>query len=346
MSEETITQSTSETPSTTENTPTTGQEAAPAATTQNTTATPAPAAAAGNPTPVLDAEGKPGAPQWQPNFKFRSYDKEFEIEEMYRGLIKDAESEKKVKALFEKAHGMDFMKPKYQKVREEHETLKSRVDKEYLPLARSIDEVSALYAKGAHTGELEAFFQKLQIPDEVLYKYVARRLDYTALTPEQKAAYDRSVQAQSQTYTLEQQNQMMQEQMATMQVQARTMELSTVLAKPDVRELIEAVDSRLGAGAFQNEVIREGQLAWSSLKKDLTAEEAVTAVVNRIRPIIQAGQSQTTTTAAPGTPAQGIQNPATGRPPVIPSVKGQGTSPVKKVPKSIDDLRKLAASGG
>lgn len=316
-------------------------QAAPAAASEASAPPPAadpaaaPAAAAA---PVIDpATGKPAAPAWQPNFKVKSYDKEFEIDELFRGLIKDAETEKKVKEVFEKAYAIDVMKPKYQKAREENEKLRGSVEKEYQPLAKAVDEISALYAKGAASGELEGFFQKLQIPDEVLFKYVARRLDYTQLTPEQKAAYDRSVQAQSQTYQLEQQNQQLQAEVQTHQVQARTFEMNTVLAKPEVKEIADIVDSRLGPGTFQNEVIREGILAWKTQQKDLSAEEAATAVLNRIRPIVQAQL-----------PPQGAgaQNPAAQRPPVIPTLKGQGTSPVKQMPKSIADLKKIAASMG
>lgn len=307
---------------------------------QAASATPAQGAA------VVPPAGAP-APAWQPNFKFKSYDKEYEIEEMYRGLVKDAESEKKVKSLFEKAYAIDTMKPKYQKAQEEVAKLRGSVEKEYQPLARAVDELSALYAQGAPSGELEAFFKKLQIPDDVIFKYAMRRLDYNQLTPDQRAAYDRNVQAQVSSYQLQQQNQMLMEQVAEAKVQARTGDMNTALAKPEVREVQDIVDSRLGAGTFQREVINAGILAWKTEGKDITAEEAVASVLSRIRPIIQgSGGQQAPGAGTLGAPTQQVQNPAAGRPPVIPSVKGQGTSPVKQMPKSIADLRKIAASMG
>src|SRR5688572_23823320 len=48
--------------------------------------------------------------QYTPNFKFKVLDKEHEIEERFRKLIKDADSEKMIRELHEKSFGIEAIK--------------------------------------------------------------------------------------------------------------------------------------------------------------------------------------------------------------------------------------------
>src|SRR5688500_2643210 len=82
---------------------------------------------AATPAPVAADTAQPAAPAYTPDFKVKIKGKEFEIDEMFRGLIKDADSEKKVKEFFEKAYGIDFVKQDRKALKDEHEGFKSQV---------------------------------------------------------------------------------------------------------------------------------------------------------------------------------------------------------------------------
>lgn len=59
---------------------------------------------------VVSAQ-KPGeTPAFSPNFKLKVMEQEREIPELLRPLIKDAESEKAVRELVEKAYGLEYVK--------------------------------------------------------------------------------------------------------------------------------------------------------------------------------------------------------------------------------------------
>ena len=45
----------------------------------------------------------PPVPTYTPNYKFKAYEKEYELDELYRPLIKDADTEAKIKAAMAEA---------------------------------------------------------------------------------------------------------------------------------------------------------------------------------------------------------------------------------------------------
>jgi hypothetical protein len=272
----------------------------------------------------------PAAPSWAPNFKVKSYDKEYEIDEMFRPLIKDQETEKKVRSIFEKAYGLDEMKPKYQKAREELEGVRPTL-KEFDTLKSSLANISEMYNKG----DLENFFKTIGVPDQVLFSYVQKRLEYNDLTPEKRAEYDRMVSSRNENYSLQSQYQSMEQQVQAMQTQIRGQEMRSVLSQPDVNEVAKQYDSAVGPGAFAQEVMNQGLFVWKTQGKDISAEEAVNLVMQRVKPLLGNVVSQQ---AAPTQQAA----PVVPKPAVIPNISGTSTSPVKQKPKSLDDLRKLA----
>lgn len=281
---------------------------------------------------AIEGGEAPPAPAWTPNFKVKSYDKEFEIDEMFRPLMKDAETEKKVRSVFEKSYGLDEMKPKYQKTREENETLR-KDQKEYHNLQGSLQRLNEMWNSGDH----ENFFKSIGVSDEAILNYAAKRLKYMDLTPEKKAEYDRGVHARNSQYALQDQNQVMSEELQQVKTQVRGQEMRMALSQPDVSEVQKRFDAALGEGAFAKEVINQGLLAWNTQGKDISADEAVSAVLARVKPLLGsvAPQAPTQAGGVPVIPAQ--------KPPTIPNINGTTTSPIKQKPKSIDDIRKIAA---
>ena len=270
----------------------------------------------------------PAAPAWAPNFKVKSYDKEYEIDEMFRPLIKDQETEKKVRSVFEKAYGLDEMKPKYQKAREELEGIRPTL-KEYDTLKNSLSNLSEMYNKG----DLENFFKTIGVPDQVLFSYVQKRLEYNDLTPEKRAEYDRMVASRNENYSLQSRYQGMEQQFQAMQTQIRGQEMRMELSQPGVHEVAQQYDSAVGPGAFAQEVMNQGLFVWKTQGKDISAKEAIDLVMQRVKPLLGNVVSQQTT--------QQQAAPVVPKPAVIPNISGTSTSPVKQKVRSLEDLKKL-----
>jgi hypothetical protein len=100
---------------------------------------------------------------YKPNFKFKALGKEMEIDKFLHDAIKDAESEKKIRELYEKAHGLDYIKPMRDRLQEENQALvqeKQGMDYQLKALSHFVQ-----------TDNMGAFFQALKIPEDKVLKY-------------------------------------------------------------------------------------------------------------------------------------------------------------------------------
>jgi hypothetical protein len=270
-------------------------------------------------------------PAYEPNYKLKVMDQEKEIPEKFRQLMQDAETEKEVREIFEKAYGLEFAKPKHEALQQTF----AKVQSEHNYLLGSIQDLREAYTRG----DLDTFFQKLQIPKERILQYALDKVNYEQLPPDQKQLLDSRRNAEIQAMQLQKQNQTLQQQIQTQTVQARQYALESELAGPELKSMVDSFDQRFGRpGAFRNEVINRGQLAWfqSQGKVDLTPRQAVQEVIRLY------GLDQQQAAAAPVTPPE--SGGARPRVSTIPNVgSGRSASPLKQKPRSIEDLKKLAA---
>jgi hypothetical protein len=274
-----------------------------------------------------DALSKEAA--YQPNFKFKVLDQEQEFDELLRPLIKSKDVEEKIRELYSKGFGIEHIKGERQKFREELETLKPQ----YESLNKGLDQLSNMLGKKDYLG----FFNALKIPEEDILQYALSRVQYKEMPPEQRQQLDAQYQEKQRLEYLEQTNQQLLEMYQNQAVHQRTSELDGYLGKPDIQATASAFDARVGQpGAFRDEVIRRGQYHASISGQDIPVEQAVREVMALIGNATPAPQMQAAAVNPATVAAQ--QNK-----PVIPNIKGRGTSPAKKAISSISDLRKYAA---
>jgi hypothetical protein len=277
----------------------------------------------------------PALPTFTPNWKFKVHDQEHEIPEQFRGIVKDADTEKKVREIFEKAYGLDFVKPKFEKTRQTLETIQT----EHSQLKNSVNQLG-MYLKHK---DFDSFFDGLGVAPENVYQWVHQKLMLREMEPEQRAVYEERQRLLRDNYQLSQQNQLLSQSHSSVAEQARLQELNTTMARPEVKTVAEAFDAKLGKpGAFQQELImraatREHMLRSQGAKAEVTAAEIMNEMLALYGHLGQ--QPQMSQQPAPPQAAPGTQ---TKPPPVIPNVGGKNASPTKRIPKSIAELRKLA----
>lgn len=265
------------------------------------------------------------APVYQPNFKYKVHDQEKEFDEFYRALVKDQDSEKRVREMHEKLFGFDVIKPKYEARTKELETLRQ----EYTPLKEGIQTLRE------HVGarDFDAFFQGLNIPKEWIIEWAAKTLSYENLSPEEKRRYDMEIETRRENSRLRKEAESYKSTAEQAKVQARQVELDTTLQSPEVNRVMQAFDQRAGkVGAFRDRVIREAQAIYFESGRDVSAKEAVESLMQVLGQV--GPQSE---------PAQTVTQQTQPKPPVIPNIKSRGGSPVKKHPRSFEELRQLAA---
>jgi hypothetical protein len=269
------------------------------------------------------------APAFTPNYKFKVMDEEKEIDEFVRGVIKDADTEKKVRELYEKAYGLDYVKPKYEELKKKLPETESK----YTDLYSKVENLVQLRDK-----DFWGFVQQVGLTKEQVAKHVLEEVKRLELPEDQKRMYDEFEQTRRREIELERQLQFEQARSQEMAVQERTFQLDTILNKPEIAAYAKAYDTaQKQTGAFKDLVVERGITAWHTQKKDITPEQAVQEVMARL------GEHYRGSAAASTAQPQVVQASEEKPLPVIPRVSGKAVSPTGKAPRSIDDLKRMAA---
>jgi len=273
---------------------------------------------------------------YTPGTKFKVLDKEHEISKEFHSMMTDAETERKVKELHEKAYGLDIVKPKYIEVRDERNALR----KENGELQGGIQELRDIYQKATSPGgnllHLDKFFKNLQIPEDVILQYAISKVEFSELPPEHKQVIAGRMAAEQRAEELEKSNQSTQSQLQELSAQNLQNAFNQGIANPQVKPLADVFDARAGKpGAFAQEVIMAGKMAWyeSDGKVLLSPEQAIQQVIER--------HSLTVPAAAPKVAPAPQEAPAKKPAATIPNVSGRSASPLPSKPRSVEDLREL-----
>lgn len=281
----------------------------------------------------------PGAtpPAYQANYKYKAFGKERELPEQFRSLIKDEATEKQVKEVFTRADAFDDMKSRVENSSKEFQGL--------LQTHQTLDKDVKRVMNFRNQGDYDNFFAALKISDNDVFNWVQNKLA-AMKDPTQLQQYNQQVQQRADLLQQQESYTNLQQNYNTQAVQARTMQLDMVLSRPDVTSTATAWDSKVGQiGAFRNLVIQEAANHWymSGQKTDLSVEQAVDQVLKKFGKFVETqpqassnGHSPAATAGAPQAPTAPVAPQAK---PVIPNIQGKGATPVKRVPKSLDELR-------
>jgi hypothetical protein len=275
-----------------------------------------------------------GALPYQPNYKYKAYSQEYEMPEWARPLL-TPETEDKLRDLFSRGHGMETFKEVLKKrdeeltgVKTQHEALRT--------------DLQAL-SKFIQNDDFSSFFESLSIPKQKILQWSLQQARLEQLPPEERAVYDREEHERKRSYLLERQNQQLRQQYEQEVDRIRSQELEQVLSTQEVLPVAQQFDSRMGrAGAFREEVIKRGLLHYQMNGIDIPPRQAVQEVLSVLGHSM--GQGTPAPQNAPVNNQQATQfqpNPAQNRPPVIPNVSSRNTSPTRKVPGSLEDLKQI-----
>lgn len=305
--------------------------------TPKTVETPAPAAAAvetpkvETPAPGATATPSGEAAPFTPDFKLKILGKEYEVPEMFRGLVKDEPTQKQVREIFEKAYGLDEAKPKYEQAKTENMQMRESLAQ----VEADIQELKGYYQQG----DFDGFFAKLNVPMEKILHWLQEKANYQEMAPEQRALVDARRAAIAQARQLEQQNQSLASESHQQQVQALGYMLNLTLEKPDVQSFGTKFDTAMGKpGAFKEHVIEYGRMMHAFNGTVVLPDEAVKAVIERFTPFMAAQQPQ----APSVVPVAQAAPPAEAAKKGLPNLQGRASATASKPkPKSLDDLKAL-----
>jgi hypothetical protein len=306
----------------------------PAESTATGTISAAPGTPGASATPAPGAEGAVpviGAPAYTPNYKYKAAGQEKELDKMWHSLIKDADSEKKVKEVFAKVDAFEYAKQR----REQAEQQVQSLTNDY----QQVNSTVQRFNHSVQSNDLSSAFRLAGITKDQVFNWTKQQLQLMDMPPEQRQQHEQAEQIRAHNYDLNEKVQQLQQQYESQAVQARAVQLDVALSRPEVARFAEQWDQNAEQpGAFKVFVIEEAKKAYYDAKQDLSPEQAIQSVMQKFGKFLNVGSP---TMQSP----QAI--PQSGQPrqvPVIPNVQGKAASPIKKVPKSLDELKALAKS--
>jgi hypothetical protein len=278
-------------------------------------------------------------PAYEPNYKYKAFGKERELDPMFRDLIKDPESEKKVKEVFTRADAFDDMKSQKEAVSSEYQ----RLNQQHAALDKDVRRV----ANFINNGDVGNTLAALRISDDAVLNYLRQKAEVANLSPFQQQAFQQAQMQRMQEFDQQEQMKQLQENYANERRETRVMQLDYTLDSPDVSPQAQAWDAKMGqAGAFKHLVIETAGNHFRMTNQDLSPRDAVQLTLQKYGRLLeqpQASQAQVVPAANQQIGAASPQPVAQGAKPVIPAVAGRGASPIKQAPKSIKDLKRMGA---
>lgn len=285
-----------------------------------------------NPSPeVVDPAATPAPPAFQPDFKFKVMDEVHEIPEKFRALVKTEEDLKEVKRVFEQAYGLKHLETSRDEFKNKYSQAEPRLQ-EYAQVEQRLTKLSHFVQQN----DFASFFNELKIPEKTIFQWVKTRLDEMALAPEVRAQIEQSRQNSAKAYEYEQElNQMRMQQAQQAQTQQMQMIDQTIMSTAG--DVATEFNTRMGTpDAFRNAVINKGYAVQQTTGQSLPVSQVIELVkqdLSRVMGITGATPPPAAPAATPAAPAE--------KPPVIPSAKAGGASPVAASPRSINDLKKI-----
>jgi hypothetical protein len=276
------------------------------------------------------------ASDWQPNFKFRVDDKEFEFDERVRPLITDKDSEEYFRDIYTKAHGLELVKSRA----EEHKKKYQETSQQFGDLRNQFDHVQNTLQKlnGLKAEDFGTFQKVWEIPDAQILKRASEILG-THDNPEARAQLDKVYSDRIEMLKYQDRIDRESQSSNAVQRQLHEMKLDRALNEPEIQRFAREYDRRTGqAGSFVEEVNRLGTLEFHQ-GRYLDPQVAVAQAFQRLSKLVPLTDGQQ---ASPSPQQQKEQ----GRAPLPNMGTGRSGSAVKKKISSIDDLRKLASQMG
>jgi len=298
----------------------------------------------GNAEPDFELQQEPVANEdvYAPNRSFKVHDESMEFDEFFSPLLVNKDAEKKLRDLHERAYGLDHVKQDRQVLRDDNQKLHTEMGN-YNTVKKDLQQLGT-YLKN---GDMQSFLEAHEISDDQIYGYAMQKLRMQE-DPSLQGQYDQNRANQLNQDSQAAEIARLQGQVREDGYQRRENELNFSMSDPIVQQAENEYNSRMGNGAFRSEVISRGQMHYRNTNSDLSAQDAVKQVMSvmgyqqqgQAAPQAQQTYGQTPQYVAPQqAPMQGQQR---GKPEVIPNIRGRSSTPVKRIPKSIQELRDLS----
>jgi len=279
------------------------------------------------------------APAWKPDYKFKVMDKEHEIDEWARAAIKDEETLKKARELYEKAYGLEPLKQSRDEFKTKYQSALPQVE-EYKQVSQSLNRLSHFVQQK----DFGSFFEGLKIPKAEIFKWVKSELELSEQPPEMQQQLRAAKEYQAKLYDIQQQMTSYQQQLEQANRFQAEQTIGGAIAA-HAKDVAAVFNERAGdPQAFYNAVMQQGAYHQQATGEKLPVDEVVRMVAEKASRFIGYTPQTAAPDAAPAAVAPATNVIVKGDKPTFPNAKAGGASPVTRNFKSLDDIKKHAAT--
>ena len=266
--------------------------------------------------------------EFQPNYKFKVIDEEKEFDEFIKGSIKDEDSMKKVKELYEKAYGLDYVKPKYESTKQRLEQIE--------PQFNAISNDLKLVGQHLKNQDLGSFFKTFKLTDDQILKYALERVEFLEATPDKQQQILDAQRFKSNNAHMSMENEQLKSYKQQHEDAMFKNEFDTALSFPTVSPIAQSFDARAGKpGAFAEAIAKYGASESRQAGRNLAVSEVVQQFIKTF------GLTAPQPSQAAAYAQVPVGNGETAeRKETLPKVPANGGSPVAAKVKTFEDLKK------
>lgn len=274
---------------------------------------------------TTDGETAEAQTAYQPNYQYKVYDDVKEFPDWAKKLVSDEETEKALRDMFTKADGLDPVKERYGRTRDELEQVRS----EHARYQQFLQQAHH-YANS----DLGTFLEMHQIPKERVLAHARQLLEFEE-NPQLKQAYDERRQQIVSQFEAENRVRELEQAYQSERTERFNSEMRMALSQPHIADFEQKFDQIKGAGAFREQIRRVGSSYYSANKRTLPPFESVNQVYDFFKDMVPQSSTQQ---QAPG---------QRERPHTIPNMgPGRGHSPAKARPRNLEEMKKQFKEAG
>jgi len=268
---------------------------------------------------------------YKPNFGYKVYDQEKTFPEWAQKASTSKEAEEQVRATLQKSEAFEALKPKHETVVRERDENKRYVQDH----VQKVERLVKLREKN-----LDGFFKEMGVSEDAVIKYafaVVKAKDDPAFATQlanQRVEADQSFQREEAEASQARQG-------ADAFAVSHAASTRLVMAVPEVQQFREAMDAKMGPGAFEREFAQTGSEAFNKGEGYVPPDEVVRRVHAKYSAVIPAAPAPAPApTIVPAAAAAPIPVKPHERPKTLPNLgRGTSSSPTKAPMKNLGDMK-------
>lgn len=259
------------------------------------------------------------APEYTPSYVYKVLDQEKQFDDRLKEAIKSKEDEDYIRDLYTKADGLEAYKKKYTDIEVEAGTLRNKVQ----TLGGFMNKVK----KWRDEGDYDSLFNALGIEEEARLSHALKLAQLKQMPEDQRNKHYESVKIKSEYEQAQERLAEYESRERDSMINHQVNELNTMINHPEVSSLSGVLKTK--GIDLREEVLKHGHYLYQVSGKEPSVKEAVEAVVNKYKAIVQAAPAQPTV-------------PTIEKKQTTPAIKAAGGINRAEKRMTLDELRKMA----